>query len=43
LKDRNFVTKAPENIVAQEKAKSASLKEQIKRVQDSLNFTFQQR
>ena len=43
LKDKNFVTKAPENIVAQEKAKSVSLKEQIERVQSSLNFTFQQR
>ncbi len=40
LKDKNFVTKAPENIVAQEKTKSASLKEQIERVQNSLKFTF---
>lgn len=35
LKDKNFVNKAPEKIIGQEKEKSARLKEQIKRIKET--------
>ena len=36
LKDKNFVKKAPEKIVNQEKEKSSKIKEQIKRLKETL-------
>jgi valyl-tRNA synthetase len=37
LKDKNFITKAPDEIVSQEKEKGNKLKEQIKRLEETLH------